>query len=73
VLEDENAVFMSVTDGFTGEALFSQGFCYTYDDVIFHPGFIDFAADQVELSTRVSKNIKLRTPLVSSPMDTGTL
>jgi IMP dehydrogenase len=23
------------------------GFCYTYDDVIFHPGFIDFAADQV--------------------------
>jgi IMP dehydrogenase len=63
---------MSVTDGFTGEALFSQGFCYTYDDVIFHPGFIDFAADQVELSTRVSKNIKLRTPLVSSPMDTVT-
>lgn len=23
------------------------GFCYTYDDVIFHPGFIDFSADQV--------------------------
>lgn len=63
---------MSAHDGFTGEALFSQGFCYTYDDVIFHPGFIDFAADQVDLSTRVSKNISIRTPLVSSPMDTVT-
>jgi len=27
-------------------ALYSVGFCYTYDDVIFHPGFIDFSADQ---------------------------
>lgn len=63
---------MSAHDGFTGEALFSQGFCYTYDDVIFHPGFIHFAADQVDLSTRVSKNISIRTPLVSSPMDTVT-
>lgn len=27
--------------------LFGSGTSYTYDDVIFHPGYIDFAADQV--------------------------
>lgn len=63
---------MAPADGFTGDVLFNQGFCYTYDDVIFHPGFIDFSADQVDLSTRVSRNIHLRQPLVSSPMDTVT-
>ena len=29
------------------QTLLCPGYCYTYDDVIFHPGFIDFAADQV--------------------------
>ena len=29
------------------QTLSCAGYCYTYDDVIFHPGFIDFAADQV--------------------------
>lgn len=60
------------SDGHAAYTLFNQGFCYTYDDVIFHPGFIDFSADQVDLSTRVSRNIELRMPLVSSPMDTVT-
>lgn len=58
--------------GFPAGRLFSQGVSYTYDDVIFLPGHIDFGAHEVDLSTRVSRNIALRTPLVSSPMDTVT-
>lgn len=63
---------MEELDGFSGKEVFGQGVCYTYDDVIFHPGHIDFAAHEVELQSKISKNISLRTPLVSSPMDTVT-
>ncbi|KAF8714048.1 hypothetical protein HU200_028043 [Digitaria exilis] len=57
-------------DGFSAARLFSQGVSYTYDDVIFHPGYIDFPADAVDLSTRLSRRIPLATPCVASPMDT---
>lgn len=59
-----------VEDGFAAEKLFNNGFSYTYDDVIFLPHYIDFAADAVDLSTRLSRRIPLSTPLVASPMDT---
>lgn len=62
----------SLSDGFTAVELFSQGFSYTYDDLIFHPAYIGFPVDAVDLSTSLTKNIKLRTPCVSSPMDTVT-
>lgn len=62
----------SFEDGFAAAALFNQGFSYTYDDLIFHPGYIDFSVDAVDLSTKLTRNICLRTPCVSSPMDTVT-
>ncbi|KAG5583512.1 hypothetical protein H5410_054139 [Solanum commersonii] len=59
-------------DGFSAEKLFNQGYSYTYDDVIFLPGFIDFPTDAVNLSTKLSRNISLSIPCVASPMDTVT-
>eukprot|EP00879_Flechtneria_rotunda_P023359 GHRR01024709.1.p1 GENE.GHRR01024709.1~~GHRR01024709.1.p1 ORF type:complete len:172 (+),score=66.25 GHRR01024709.1:224-739(+) len=61
-----------IYDGYTAAQLFGQGVSYTYDDVILHPGYINFAAHEVELASNVTKNIKLRVPIVSSPMDTVT-
>lgn len=61
-----------VEDGFRASKVMSQGFSHTYDDLIFHPGFIDFGVEAVELSTRLTKRINLRTPCISSPMDTVT-
>lgn len=59
-----------IEDGFTAEKLFTQGFSYTYDDVIFLPHYIDFPADAVDLSTRLTRRLPLSVPFVASPMDT---
>ncbi|PNH04750.1 Inosine-5'-monophosphate dehydrogenase [Tetrabaena socialis] len=68
----ENGLANAVYDGFSSYQLFNQGVCYTYDDVIFHPGHIFFAANEVDLTCNLTKNIRLRVPIVSSPMDTVT-
>ena len=44
----------------------------TFDDLIILPGSIDFGCDDVQLQTRVTRNIQLNLPFVSSPMDTVT-
>ncbi|KAI3853867.1 hypothetical protein MKX03_001195 [Papaver bracteatum] len=63
---------MAMEDGFPAERLFNQGFSYTYDDVICLPGYIDFSTDDVNLRTKLTRNIDLSLPCVSSPMDTVT-
>ncbi|KAI3388295.1 hypothetical protein SNEBB_003985 [Seison nebaliae] len=61
------------SDGFTSAQLIkSNPVGITYNDFNILPGYIDFSADETTLSTRFSKNIRLSTPFVSSPMDTVT-
>jgi len=58
------------TDGFTLTELVKEQPGLTYDDFLMLPGHIYFSPDDVNTHTRVTRNIRLRCPFVSSPMDT---
>jgi hypothetical protein len=59
-------------DGYSAKAVFSNPTTYTYDDLIMLPGYIDFTTGDVKLQSKLSRNITLNVPFVSSPMDTVT-
>lgn len=62
----------SFRDGMTAEELFGSGDGMTYNDFLILPGYIDFTAEEVDLTSNLTKRIQLKAPLVSSPMDTVT-
>jgi IMP dehydrogenase len=64
-------------DGFSAEQIFATSSSgsksgYTYDDLICLPGHISFGVHDVTLQSYFTRKIPLRTPIVSSPMDTVT-
>ncbi|HEY5442228.1 MAG TPA: IMP dehydrogenase [Candidatus Saccharimonadales bacterium] len=44
----------------------------TFDDVLLKPGYAGFSRSEINLGTQLTRNIKLKAPLVSAPMDTVT-
>jgi len=63
---------MAQRDGFSAEEIFQRRTGWAYNDIIILPGYIDFAPDDVVLESQLTRNIKLKNPIVSSPMDTVT-
>src|SRR5690606_35921194 len=52
------------------EKILRQGI--TFDDVLLEPRFSDVVPAEVNVSTQLTKRIKLNIPVLSSPMDTVT-
>mmetsp|Transcript_8004 Transcript_8004/g.16090 ORF Transcript_8004/g.16090 Transcript_8004/m.16090 type:complete len:534 (-) Transcript_8004:2664-4265(-) len=61
-------------DGASFSELFERDVAqgYTYNDFVILPSHIYFPVDHVSLETRITRDIVLKAPLVSSPMDTVT-
>ncbi|MDH5657060.1 MAG: IMP dehydrogenase, partial [Spirochaetia bacterium] len=59
-------------DGVSAEELFQGHTGLTYRDYLLLPGYIDFSPGEVDLSTKITRDLTIHRPIVSSPMDTVT-
>jgi IMP dehydrogenase/GMP reductase len=71
---DESFVFGG--DGYTADQLFGKNrkscYAYTYDDIIILPGHVNTDCTEPSLENNITRNIRVKIPLLSSPMDTVT-
>jgi IMP dehydrogenase len=63
---------MAGKDGTAARDLFTTGQGIAYNDFIILPGYIDFAPEEVDLTTKLTRELTIKRPLISSPMDTVT-
>ncbi|WKZ18464.1 MAG: IMP dehydrogenase [Candidatus Jettenia sp. CY-1] len=59
-------------NGLDAKTFFEYQGGITYNDFILLPGYINFSLDEISLETNLTRNIKIKRPVVSSPMDTVT-
>ena len=59
-------------DGTSANNIFASITGFTYNDLILLPRHIIHGLEDINLNTRITKNISIKTPIVSSPMDTVT-
>ena len=59
-------------NGLDAKTFFEHEGGITYNDFILLPGYIDFSLEEINLETYLTRNIKIKRPIVSSPMDTVT-
>ena len=52
--------------------ILSAPIAITFDDIIILPGFSEVEPFEVDIRTRLTKNIEINVPIVSAPMDTVT-
>lgn len=76
VVQSNNNVNFIGADGYSAQDLFgtkrTSCAAYTYDDIILMPGHIEDASKEVSLESNITKKIRIKLPLLSSPMDTVT-
>lgn len=73
--EIDEETLNSGAEGFTATQVFVDNpACVgmTYDDLIIMPSHIGFPVGDVDISSNLTRNIRLEVPFVSSPMDTVT-
>ena len=62
----------NVPDGISVSELFEKQEGLAFNDFILLPGYIDFLPQDVSLKAKISRNLSVQIPIISSPMDTVT-
>lgn len=76
--EIDDETYASGAEGYAAKDIFHRGavsggcVAYTYDDIVVMPGHIHFGVNDVVIKSKLTRNISLHVPFVSSPMDTVT-